>query len=125
MNTADRSLAMVDYALRRRFAFIDLDPGFETAQFRRNLEGREAEPELIDRVVKDMVDLNREIAADAANLGRGFCIGHSFFCGRTDEAVPGFSWYRTIVRDEVLPLLREYWPESGDAVARWEKRLLA
>ena len=85
MNTADRSLAMIDYALRRRFSFFDMEPGFDTKGFSEYREGLGSET--IDELVGKVKDLNAEIARDKS-LGRGFCIGHSYFCGRkaTDDA---------------------------------------
>jgi 5-methylcytosine-specific restriction protein B len=80
MNTADRSLAMVDYALRRRFAFIDLEPEFGSKSFRTLLRQYEVAEELINRVIDRMENLNEAIASDSQNLGRGYRIGHSFFC---------------------------------------------
>ena len=82
MNTADRSLAMLDYALRRRFAFVDLKPGFETEGFRAYQE--ELQSDAFDRLIACVLRLNAAIAADES-LGEGFCIGHSYFCNRTKE----------------------------------------
>jgi len=123
MNTADRSLAMVDYALRRRFAFIDITPGFKTQAFEDFLSNKGAESELIKRIIKDMEDLNDEIRNDRANLGPGFCIGHSYFCsiqanGATSE------WYQDVIQWEILPLLREYWFDDSKKLENWEQRLL-
>jgi 5-methylcytosine-specific restriction protein B len=109
MNTADRSLAMVDYALRRRFAFATLTPGFETDQFFDYMVDREAEPELINEIVKRMVILNRKIADDTTNLGPGFCVGHSFFCSVPDGVALNWGWYERVVKSEIAPLLREYY----------------
>lgn len=91
MNTADRSLAMIDYALRRRFSFYDMEPGFDSDGFiqYQNALNNETLNELVERVK----ELNKEIAMDKS-LGKGFCIGHSYFCGRdvcTDE------WLHAIV----------------------------
>jgi 5-methylcytosine-specific restriction enzyme B len=124
MNTADRSLAMVDYALRRRFSFVDLEPGFASAQFMAHLEARDTPPELVRKLIDDMSALNEVIAKDTVNLGKGFCIGHSYFCANRNGRPLDFSGYRTIIRSEVLPLLREYWPDNLDRVATWEERLL-
>ena len=102
MNTADRSLAMMDYALRRRFAFFDMEPGFNTKGFRQYQEGLQSEKfnKLIDRVEA----LNADIAADDS-LGEGFCIGHSYFCElkETSDA----------------PLLKEYWFDEPAKAKTW------
>jgi MoxR-like ATPase len=107
MNTADRSLAMVDYALRRRFAFVDVPPGYRHDAFRNELERIGADSKLCDLIIARLTRLNEKIEADQ-NLGSGFCIGHSYFCispGRD----PDPEWYQRIVRTELKPLLREYW----------------
>jgi 5-methylcytosine-specific restriction protein B len=108
MNTADRSLAMVDYALRRRFRFISLEPAFGTDNFRDFLLDHGANNTLVEKIIKRFSELNKQIASDEKNLGWGYQIGHSYFCsgenGRLDE-----SWYRRIVQWEIKPLLEEYW----------------
>ena len=109
MNTADRSLAMVDYALRRRFRFADLRPAFETEQFRKILIEHGATPEFVATVVRRMTTLNKEIADHKTNLGSGYCIGHSYFCDMHESAVPNKAWFNKIIRSEIEPLLREYW----------------
>ncbi len=122
MNTADRSLAMVDYALRRRFAFIDLEPEFND-RFEEFLADRGVDESLI-RVIKDRLrSLNDEIAGDAHNLGKGFCVGHSFFCppGRLNA---GWLWYRRVVEYEVGPLLQEYWFDDPERAERARMKLL-
>ena len=117
MNTADRSLAMIDYALRRRFSFFDMEPGFDSEGFRQYQAslGNETLNELIERVK----DLNKEIAADKS-LGKGFCIGHSYFCGQdkcTNE------WLDSIVNYDILPMLSEYWFDNTAKLQRWENIL--
>ena len=121
MNTADRSLAMVDYALRRRFGFVDLLPGFHTDEFRSFLIEAGAKPSLVDRIVKRMAGLNKKIAEDTANLGPGFCVGHSFFCAVPDDTAPNDEWYERIIRTEIEPLLKEYWfdnPSQAESLVR-------
>jgi len=112
MNTADRSLSMVDYALRRRFAFVELDPGFQSPVFAQYLANAGASDELIAEVRQRMKLLNEEIAKDESNLGRGYRIGHSFFVP-TDEIVDSQSadanWMNQILRYEILPLIEEYY----------------
>ncbi|WP_111641860.1 MrcB family domain-containing protein [Marinimicrobium alkaliphilum] len=109
MNTADRSLSMVDYALRRRFAFVDLKPEFESEGFSHFLEVKGVEKAMITTIVSRMNALNSKIANDSANLGPGFCIGHSFFCGPSESGVYGNAWFKQVVEFEIAPLVREYW----------------
>ena len=105
MNTADRSLAMVDYALRRRFAFETLEPAYHTEKFRKYLTDAGVDSLLIDRIVKEMSEINRRIRDDK-DLGPDFQIGHSYFIpdDTTDEV-----WFHTIIDTQIEPLLREYW----------------
>lgn len=124
MNTADRSLAVVDYALRRRFAFEELTPAFSSPKFRSHLvDDNGIDPELVDVIQKRMDALNRKIREDS-ELGSGFEIGHSYFV--PNEAGEGSdTWYDDIVKTQIAPLLREYWfDRSGDA-ERAVKDLLA
>lgn len=117
MNTADRSLAMIDYALRRRFSFFDIEPGFDSQGFLayQNSLNNDTLNELISRVK----DLNNEIALDKS-LGKGFCIGHSYFCGRTNCTE---EWLRAVVDYDILPMLREYWFDETNKLQRWENIL--
>ncbi|MBA3519182.1 MAG: AAA family ATPase [Rhizobiales bacterium] len=124
MNTADRSLAVVDYALRRRFAFFALRPRLDNVKFAALLSDSGASDHLIDMIRVRVGQLNDEIAADTTNLGPGFTIGHSFFCGRP-ETVLDDHWYQEVVETEVLPLLGEYWFDSPGKLEEWRKRLLA
>ncbi|HEV7405968.1 MAG TPA: AAA family ATPase [Chthoniobacteraceae bacterium] len=124
MNTADRSLAMVDYALRRRFAFVTLDPGFASPSFERTLCGRGATPALVASIRARVHEVNRMIADDTANLGRGYLIGHSFFVPRT-KIDDGEAWYRAIIEWEILPLLHEYWVDDPARLDRVRDLLLA
>lgn len=121
MNTADRSLAVLDYALRRRFAFFDLQPGFDTdgfASYRESL-GSDA----FDRLVACVRRLNEAIAADD-NLGEGFCIGHSYFCGLSSDGVTDAK-LAAIVEYELVPMLREYWFDEPSKVREWSDTLRA
>jgi hypothetical protein len=125
MNTADRSLAMVDYALRRRFAFIDLKPQFDSAAFRDHLLERGAHVGLVEMICTRLTALNLEISDDTANLGPGFCIGHSFFSPTPEEEDIDDHWYRRIIEEEVGPLLHEYWFDDSRRASGWVTRLLA
>ena len=125
MNLADRSLAMVDYALRRRFAFFTLHPQYESEIFRQWLLDGDMNPQLVNLIVKRMTALNQTIKADPL-LGENYQIGHSFFCP-TGESFAGLdeNWYRAIVRTEIIPLLKEYWFDNPKKAEDTERALLA
>ena len=119
MNTADRSLAMLDYALRRRFAFVELRPAFDSDGFRKYCAG--LDNPRFEALVREVESLNRAIAEDES-LGEGFCIGHSYFCNMkretcTDEALA------SIVEYELIPMLKEYWFDEPGKVREWSDRL--
>jgi 5-methylcytosine-specific restriction protein B len=115
MNTADRSLAMVDYALRRRFRFVTLAPGFTETAFKNFLSSMNVAPDLMKRIVDRMTELNEAISADIKNLGPGYRIGHSYFCPR-DGMVPDDAWYRRVIESEIVPLIQEYWFDDEQKV---------
>lgn len=122
MNTADRSLALVDYALRRRFAFERLRPLFGEASFFKFLEGSGTDAGLVRSLSGRLAELNTEISDDA-NLGFGFCVGHSYFCRR--NALLTTEDYFDTVRNEIVPLLEEYWIDDRDRIEKWRGKLLA
>lgn len=124
MNTADRSLAVVDYALRRRFAFVDLKPKLRSEKFKAQLRGHEIGDTIIELVTDRIEALNQEIVADTINLGSGFAIGHSFFCGKPMPSEDDWAWFRRVIQTEIAPLLREYWYDAEDRATAWEARLL-
>ena len=113
MNTADRSLALMDYALRRRFAFFDIEPGFNTKGFRQYQNSLQSDK--FNRLIERIEALNVDIAADDS-LGEGFCIGHSYFCElkeTSDQTLSG------IVEYELVPLLKEYWFDEPAKAKIW------
>jgi MoxR-like ATPase len=124
MNTADRSLAMVDYALRRRFRFITLRPEFSSAIFKAFLEDSRASEELVNKIVERMRALNDAIAADTKNLGPGYQIGHSYFCPRKG-ITPDAAWYTRVIEAEIVPLIQEYWFDNDQKVKEHQSALLA
>ena len=122
MNLADRSLAGMDYAMRRRFAFVTLEPQFGESVFEDWLRGRNVPDGMIDRINDRMKALNEVISNDTS-LGRNFAVGHSYFCDIADGGEGDWdSWYRNIVETEIQPLLEEYWfdnlGKAGEAVNR-------
>jgi MoxR-like ATPase len=123
MNTADRSLAMVDYALRRRFRFLTIAPAFGSDAFRQYLRNLGVEEKLIDKIVQRFSELNGQITADEKNLGPGYQIGHSYFCSAHNR-VRDEKWYRRIVEWEIKPLLEEYWLDDQSKVTSLVTRLL-
>jgi 5-methylcytosine-specific restriction endonuclease McrBC GTP-binding regulatory subunit McrB len=123
MNTADRSLSIVDYALRRRFSFALLEPMFGSIKFKEFLINRGVPEQVIDLIVTRMTALNQAIGEDRFNLGLGYRIGHSFFVPPTNfEYDPG--WYRRVIETEVYPLLEEYWFDDPDKAESCRKELL-
>lgn len=103
MNTADRSLAMIDYALRRRFSFFDMIPAFQTEGFKeyqKKLNNKQ-----FDNIIDGIVKLNEVISNDDS-LGQGFCIGHSYFCNQKEVNV---EWLQSVIDYDILPMLKEYW----------------
>lgn len=125
MNTADRSLAVVDYALRRRFAFVDIDPAISSVAFEKHLAEMKISDVLTKKIIGKIGELNQEISRDTVNLGPGFAIGHSYFCRPPFEGENDYGWYRRIIQTEIIPLLREYWFDDIPKVTEWERRLLA
>jgi 5-methylcytosine-specific restriction protein B len=125
MNTADRSLAMVDYALRRRFVFFDLLPQFQSTAFTEHLKKCQVADSLIERIIARLTVVNEEIRKDAKNLGAGFIIGHSFFTPTADGGTYDETWYRSVVELEVAPLLREYWFDAPQRATKLVDGLLA
>ncbi len=125
MNTADRSLAMVDYALRRRFGFVDIVPHFGK-HFATYLQEKGKVPaSLIKDIQTTMTQLNDEIANHTNQLGTSFCIGHSYFCNFEGlEKGKEKEWYQRILRYEIIPLLREYWFDDLDRVKELEEQLM-
>jgi 5-methylcytosine-specific restriction protein B len=125
MNLADRSLAMVDYALRRRFAFVILEPKYESDNFKKWLSERSMNSELIQHIVIKISTLNREIREDPL-LGENYQIGHSFFCPKGDNfAGLDIKWYQSIVKTELIPLIKEYWFDNPKKAEDAERNLLS
>lgn len=117
MNTADRSLAMIDYALRRRFSFFDIEPGFDSEGFIKYQKS--LSNDTFDMLIKCIKELNSEISQDRS-LGKGFCIGHSYFCN-AEECTE--EWMKDVVDFDILPMLNEYWFDDETKLQRWENIL--
>lgn len=122
MNTADRSLAVVDYALRRRFSFATVTPAFSSPAFRSHLKAMGVEGAVRDKLIERMLALNEAIATDTTDLGRGYCIGHSFFTP-SEKGVYSETWYEQVIGADILPLLEEYWFDQPERVAQWRGKL--
>ena len=118
MNTADRSLAIMDYALRRRFCFIEIEPAFKIKEFENHLRNSILHEGDADKIIKKMIGLNKEIEEDS-NLGKGFKIGHSYFCNPSREE----DWYKNIIEYEINPLIEEYWFDDDEKVAQIKKMI--
>ena len=116
MNTADRSLAMIDYALRRRFSFFEMYPGFATEGFKSYQLS--LANERLDKLIQGIQALNEVISSDDS-LGNGFCIGHSYFCNQTEFSM---EWLENVVEYDIEPMLKEYW---FDDVQKYESHMNA
>ena len=119
MNTADRSLAMLDYALRRRFAFFEMEPAFDSDGFREYQENI-ANPKF-NKLIEVIKRLNDVIKNDSS-LGDGFRIGHSYFISSENDVIDD-DWLVTVVNYEVIPLLQEYWFDENGKVEEWTEKL--
>ena len=117
MNTADRSLALMDYALRRRFAFFDFAPAFSSEGFKNYLAEKNSQK--LESLITAVESLNNTISSDES-LGDGFRIGHSYFC--TDDEVTD-EWLKSVVEYEVIPLIKEYWFDEPTKVRDWSATL--
>ena len=109
MNTADRSLALIDYALRRRFSFISLEPQYDLVK--RLVTSYEVD---IDLLINNFVQLNREISANTA-LGSDFQIGHSYLLRHRELTRVTLA---QVWRYDIEPLLREYYFDAQELLPR-------
>ncbi len=117
MNTADRSLAILDYALRRRFAFYDMKPAFENEKFKDYQESLNSAE--FDALIQCIEALNNDIVQDDM-LGESFVIGHSYFSNFENVTTTELS---DIIEFEILPLLNEYWFDDPSKVDMWAEKL--
>ena len=124
MNVADRSLALVDLALRRRFAFIDLKPLFNEFWYRWVQDNAKIDSDVLNDIQSRIEHLNQEISSDK-NLGKQYEIGHSYFTPPKDSQISDArNWFRDIVKTEVGPLLDEYWFDDPNKSESVKDRLL-
>lgn len=118
MNTADRSLAMIDYALRRRFSFFEMKPAFDSDGFQKKKNS--FNNTAFDNLIGTIRELNRQIEKE---LGSGFQIGHSYFCEKPED-ISLEKWMEQIVKYDIIPLLEEYWFDEPEKTAEWKGKLL-
>ncbi len=117
MNTADRSLAILDYALRRRFAFFDMTEAFDNAGFKLYQDSLSSDQ--FDSLIQCVQNLNIDIVNDDS-LGAGFIIGHSYFSNLSYVTELILS---NIVEFEIIPLINEYWFDEPSKVDLWSEKL--
>lgn len=118
MNTADRSLAMIDYALRRRFGFYDMKPAFNSKGFKKMQKSYKNTH--FDNLVSAIIELNKEIKKDDS-LGEGFEIGHSYLCFEDKDMNNLESLLKQVIHYEIMPLLKEYWFDNKDNIEKAQK----
>lgn len=119
MNTADRSLALIDYALRRRFSFFELQPAFENETFKKYIETL-SDSKSMNNVLKEIQKLNQEIVQE---FGKGFQIGHSYFVGEAFEAETS-QRIQEVLEYEIIPQLYEYWFDNEERAKEWADRVI-
>ncbi|NVD43204.1 AAA family ATPase [Ensifer sp. HO-A22] len=124
MNIADRSLALVDLALRRRFAFVGLEPQLNGLWREWCVKKCSLTDDFVSLVEKRMNALNEEIAQDRA-LGQQYRIGHSYVTPSGALTGDAHDWFGQIVRTEIVPLLEEYWFDASEKVSAAQQKLLA
>jgi 5-methylcytosine-specific restriction protein B len=113
MNTADRSLAQLEVALRRRFAFVTLIPLFNE-KWIFTIQETGVSAEMVSRILFTVEKINKEIIADF-QLGTGYAIGHSFFTSKPENMDENV-WYEGILTFEIIPLLEEYFFDRPEVV---------
>ena len=118
MNTADRSLALLDYALRRRFSFYEIKPAFQNETFKSYVNKLE-NPDVLNRVIDEIRGLNHQIIEE---LGTGFQIGHSYFIGDGFN-VNTADRIKEVIEYEIIPQLFEYWFDDEQKAYDWAERL--
>src|SRR5574344_434718 len=119
MNTADRSLAMIDYALRRRFSFFDIRPGFDSNGFKTYQAS--LNDKLFNQVIDAIKNINKDIEKDDS-LGKGFCIGHSYFCNQSSPI--DTMWLSNVINYDIIPMLSEYWFDNKEMFEKESNILL-
>ena len=119
MNTADRSLALMDYALRRRFSFMELKPAYDTPSFKKYISSINSV--LLDKVINGIKELNNVIETDAS-LGSGFCIGHSYFCNLEKNRDLNVH-LKSIVYHDIIPTIEEYWFDNREILDKQREAL--
>ena len=117
LNTADRSLSMIDYALRRRFSFVEIEPALDKLIKALNIDPKSK----LGKLLEEVKNLNDDIKDDPS-LGSGFRIGHSYFCN--SEAVSDSNIFN-VVKYEIIPMLEEYWFDNPIKATDWSERLRA
>ena len=123
MNIADRSLALVDLALRRRFAFVGLEPRLGQVWRDWVVKDCAVDPGLVADIERRIAELNDQIATDA-RLGKQFRIGHSYVTpAHRLEAGDTKKWFQQVVDTEIGPLLDEYWFDAPDEAQKAIARL--
>lgn len=121
MNTADRSLAIVDYALRRRFSMVNIKPAYNSEKFKDYLYSHCESKELANTIIDNFIQLNEQIAEEPT-LGEGYMIGHSYFC--ESNIIINNKIYNDIIKYDIKPILEEYWFDNPNKVLEIVDELL-